>query len=194
MVRLINELSKLPTIGRKSAQRLAFHLLKSPPDYADSLATALQGLQRGVRLCAQCFYISEHELCEICRDERRDPAQVCVVEEPPDVLAFEKSGTYGGLYHVLLGRLSPLHGVTPDDLKIRELQRRIQTARTPVREIILATNPNVDGDATALYISKLVEPLGPRVTRLGLGLAIGSSLEYADELTLKKAFEGRKDF
>lgn len=192
MLRAISELSKLPTIGRKSAQRLAFHILKAPPDYADGLARALQQLKQRVRLCERCFYISESPLCAICEDSRRDPAQICVVEEPADVAAFEKSETYQGVYHVLLGHLSPLHGITPDELKIAELMSRLK-ATPPVREVILATNPNVDGDATALYLSRIIEPLGIRVTRLGLGLSIGSSLEYADELTLRKAFEGRKE-
>lgn len=192
ITRLINELSKLPTIGRKSAQRLAFHILKSPDDYAAELSRAVHDVKARVRLCRQCFYVSEEELCAICRDPRRDTSQICVVEEPADVPGFEKSGTYSGLYHVLLGHLSPLHGITPDDLKINELMARLPEGG-PVREVILATNPNVDGDATALYLARMIEPLGIRVTRLGLGLPIGGSLEYADELTLRKAFEGRKE-
>lgn len=191
--RLISELSKLPTIGRKSAQRLAFHLLKTPDEQVHALAHALEQLKSRLRLCRNCFYITENEECAICLSANRDPAQICVVEEPMDVASFEKAGSYQGLYHVLLGRLSPLHGVTPEDLKIRELIGRLQNQAQPVREVILATNPNVDGDATALYLSRLIEPLGIRVTRLGLGLPIGSSLEYADELTLRKALEGRKE-
>lgn len=191
--RLISELSKLPTIGRKSAQRLAFHFLKTSEEQVHALAHALDQLKSRLHLCKNCFYVTEEEYCAICQNPSRDPAQICVVEEPMDVAAFEKSGAYQGLYHVLLGRLSPLHGVTPDDLRIRELMARVTDSEKPVREVILATNPNVDGDATALYLSRMIEPLGVRVTRLGLGLPIGSSLEYADELTLRKAFEGRKE-
>jgi recombination protein RecR len=190
--RLISELSKLPTIGRKSAQRLAFHLLKTPEEQVHALAHALDLLKTKLRLCRNCFYITEATLCTVCENAERDNSQICVVEEPMDVAAFEKSGAYHGLYHVLLGRLSPLQGVTADDLKIRELMARVQKTEPAVREVILATNPNVDGDATALYLSRMIKPLGIRVTRLGLGLPIGSSLEYADELTLCKAFEGRK--
>lgn len=192
--RLINELSKLPTIGRKSAQRLAFHILKQPGQDAEALAEALVESRKRIGFCRQCFYIAEAELCPICRDPRRDPSQICVVEEPADVAAFERSESYEGVYHVLLGCLSPLHGVTPDDLKIRELIARIERGEPQIREVILATNPNVDGDATALYLSRLIEQRGVSVSRLGLGLSIGSALEYADELTLRKAFEGRKAF
>lgn len=190
--RLSAELSRLPTIGRKSAQRLAFHILKNDPERARALARALHELHDRVHFCSRCFFITDAELCAICTDARRDSGLVCVVEEPQDVVAFEKSGSYTGLYHVLLGRLSPLQGVTPDDLKIPELMTRLRDATSQVREVILATNPNVDGDATALYLSRLIEPLGIKVTRLGLGLSIGSALEYADELTLRKAFEGRR--
>lgn len=190
--RLISELSRLPTIGRKSAQRLAFHLLKAPDDQVRRLAGALQRMKDQVRFCRRCFYITEEELCAICRDPQRDQTQICVVEEPMDVAAFERSGSYRGLYHVLLGRLSPLHGVMPEDLRIAELMERLDSANEPPAEVILATNPNVDGDATALYLSRLIEPRGIRVTRLGLGLQVGASLEYADELTIQKAMEGRK--
>jgi len=190
---LIGELSRLPTIGRKSAQRLAFHILKSPPEQPQALARALQQLHERLKFCPKCFYITSDELCSICSDPARDASQICVVEEPQDVAAFEKPGTYKGLYHVLLGRLSPLQGVTPDDLKISELMSRIREPESRVREVILATNPNVDGDATALYLSRLIEPLGIKTTRLGLGLSIGSSIEYADELTIRKAFEGRRE-
>jgi recombination protein RecR len=191
--RLIAELSHLPTIGRKSAQRLAFHLLKAPPERCYALARALQDLRDRVRLCSRCFYVTEAEVCTICSDAGRDHSLICVVEEPVDVAAFEKSGTYGGVYHCLLGLLSPLQGVTPDDLKIEDLMKRIGHSETPVREVIIATNPNVDGDATALYLAQLIEPLGIRVTRLGLGMPIGGSLEYTDELTLRKALESRRE-
>lgn len=190
--RLINEFSRLPTIGRKSAQRLAFHLLKEPAERVHALAAAVEQMKTRVRLCERCFYVTEQPLCGICSDPGRDQNLICVVEEPSDVAAFERSGQYRGAYHVLLGHLSPLHGITPDNLKIAELISRLRNADPPVSEVILATNPNVDGDATALYLSRVIEPLGIRTTRLGLGLAIGSSLEYADELTLQKALEGRK--
>ncbi len=190
--RLIRELAKLPTIGRKSAQRLAFHLLKAPDDRARSLASALVDLRARVRFCRRCFFITDAQECVICQDERRDRTVICVVEEPLDVAAFERSGNYRGLYHVLLGRLSPLQGVTPDDLRIRELIARLDDAEPRVTEVILATNPDVDGDATALFLARQIEERGIRATRLGLGLSVGSSLEYADELTLRRALEGRR--
>lgn len=190
--RLIHELSRLPTIGRKSAQRLAFQLLKSPAEQPQRLADALQHLHERVHFCRQCFYITEADICAICRDPDRDQTQICVVEEPMDVASFERTASYRGLYHVLLGRLSPLQGVMPEDLKIDELMKRVSRPDSAVKEVILATNPNVDGDATALYLGRLLEPRGIQTTRLGLGLPIGSSLEYADELTLQKAFESRK--
>ena len=194
---LFHELSRLPTIGRKSAQRLAFHLLKASPDQSLQLAQALAGLHAGVQFCTQCFFLAEGDLCAICSDTRRDASQICVVEEPADVIAFERSGAYRGLYHVLLGRLSPLHGVMPGDLKITELLHRLEVATrsdVPVKEVILATYPSVDGDATALYLHKVIEKLGIATTRLGLGMPMGGSLEYADELTLQKALEGRRGY
>ena len=190
--RVIHELSRLPTIGRKSAQRLAFQLLKSSADQPRRLAEALNDLHTKVRFCKDCFYVTEEELCAICRSEDRDPSTICVVEEPADVVSFERTGMYRGRYHVLLGHLSPLQGVMPEDLKINELVARVSRPESPVREVILATNPNVDGDATALYLSRLLEPKGVKITRLGLGLPIGGALEYADELTLQKALETRK--
>ncbi len=190
--RLIHEFSRLPTIGRKSAQRLAFNLLKGSDEQPRRLAAALQNLHERVHFCKQCFYITEEDLCAICRDPNRDVTQICVVEEPMDVASFERTASFRGLYHVLLGRLSPLQGIMPEDLKIDELMRRIRGLNGQVQEVILATNPNVDGDATALYLSRMLEPQGIRTTRLGLGLPIGSSLEYADELTLSKALESRK--
>lgn len=191
---LIHELSRLPTVGRKSAQRLALHLLKAHEDQAQALAQALAGLHAGVQFCQQCFFLSEGELCGICGDQRRDKTVICVVEEPADVIAFERSGTFRGVYHVLLGRLSPLQGVMPDDLKIQELLNRVADAEEPVEEIILATNPSVDGDATAMYLHKVLAKYDVRTTRLGLGVPMGSSLEYADELTLQKAMEGRRGY
>jgi len=189
---LIHELSRLPTIGRKSAQRLAFTLLKGSDEQPRRLASALEHLHQRVRFCRECFYITEEDLCAICRDPNRDTSHICVVEEPMDVASFERTGSYRGLYHVLLGRLSPLQGVMPEDLRIDELMRRLARSDAPVHEVILATNPNVDGDATALYLSRMIEARGIATTRLGLGLPIGSSLEYADELTLTKALESRK--
>jgi recombination protein RecR len=190
--RVIRELSRLPTIGRRSAQRLAFHLLKSPAADAQQLAEALAALHAGVGYCPQCFYFTESGLCGICTDPTRDRRIICVVEEPQDAAALEKSGSYTGLYHILLGRLSPLQGVTPEDLRIKELMARLEAQPRAVEEVILATNPNVDGDATALYLHRLIEPTGLKVTRLGLGLSIGSSLDSSDELTLQRAFEGRR--
>ena len=190
--RVIRELSRLPTIGRRSAQRLAFHLLKSPPSDAWQLADAIAALHTGVAFCPQCFFLSEGGACAVCTDPSRDQRLICVVEEPQDAAALEKSGSYSGLYHVLMGRLSPIQGVTPEDLRIRELMARLEAQPQTVEEVILATNPNVDGDATALYLHRLIEPLGLRVTRLGLGLSTGSSLDSSDELTLQRAFEGRR--
>jgi recombination protein RecR len=193
MERVVRELSRLPTIGRKSAQRLAFHLLRQPADQAQALGAALGALHREVRFCSRCRFLAEGDLCPVCADPSRDAGVVCVVEDFQDVAALEKSRSYAGVYHVLMGRLSPLQGVTPDDLTIDALMARLRGGDPPVREVVLATNPNVDGDATALYLSGLIAPLGVKVTRLGLGLAVGSSLEYSDELTLRKAFEGRRE-
>lgn len=190
--RLIRELSRLPTIGRKSAQRLALHILKGPADQAAALADSLAQLHARVHFCSRCFYLAEGDLCAICSDPARDPNTICVVEEPQDVAALQKSGRYRGHYHVLLGSLSPLHGVMADDLKIAELLTRLSALDPARTEVILATNPDVDGDATALYLSRSIEPMGIKVTRLGLGLPIGGSLEHADELTLAQAFEGRR--
>lgn len=192
--RLIRVLSRLPTIGRKSAQRLALHLLSESTGTASELAEALARLHGSIRHCRTCFFVTDAELCAFCTDPTRDPALLCVVEDPADVLPFEKSAAYRGRYHVLHGRLSPLQGITAEDLRIAELIQRLADPESPVRELILATNPNVDGDATALYISREVSMVAPdlQVTRLGLGLQIGASLEFADELTLRKALEGRR--
>ncbi len=191
---LIHELSRLPTVGRKSAQRLALHLLKADQAQAEKLANALAGLHSGVRFCRQCFFLAESDLCAICKDVRRDPTAICVVEEPADVIAFERSAFFRGHYHVLLGRLSPLQGVMPEDLKIDELLRRVDKPGAEISEVILATNPSVDGDATALYLHKMLERRGIKTSRLGLGVPMGSSLEYIDELTLQKALEGRRGY
>lgn len=191
---LIHELSRLPTVGRKSAQRLALHLLKADDAQAGRLAQALAGLHEGVRFCSQCFFLAESDLCAICQDVRRDPSVICVVEEPADVIAFERSAFFRGHYHVLLGRLSPLQGVMPEDLKIDELLRRVDMPAAEISEVILATNPSVDGDATALYLHKMLDRRKIKTSRLGLGVPMGSSLEYIDELTLQKALEGRRGY
>jgi recombination protein RecR len=186
--KLIGEFSKLPGIGRKTAQRLAFYLLKQPREEVEALAQALVDVKEKTKLCSVCFNITETDPCPICSDVRRDHTTICVVEEPNDVLAIEKTGMYHGVYHVLGGALSPLDGVGPENLKIKELLARMTDE---VQEVILATNPNVEGEATALYIQKLVKPLGKRITRLARGIPTGSDLEFVDELTLSRALEGR---
>jgi len=191
METLIAELEKLPTIGRKSAQRLAFHLLRCERHQALSLAHAIEHMRESVRFCERCGNIAETVLCAICSDPARDRATVCVVEEVTDLVAFERPGSYRGVYHVLGGCLSPLHGVTPDKLTIEPLIERLRTGE--VRELIIATNPSVDGEATALYLAKLARPLGVRITRIGVGIPIGSSIEFADEVTVQKALEGRRE-
>lgn len=190
--RAINELSKLPTIGKKTAQRLAFHILRSPAEAAAALAEAILDLRRKLRFCKDCFNLSEDEQCPICSDPRRDCGQICVVEEPTNLLAIERTAAYRGLYHVLGGALSPLKDIGPDQLRVRELMERVQ--RGEVREIILATNPNVEGEATAVYLSRLLKPLDLQVTRLAQGLPAGGDLEFIDDLTLRQALEGRRDY
>jgi recombination protein RecR len=190
--RAIAELAKLPGIGRKTAQRLALHLLQAPRDDADALARSIVELRAQVRLCVQCFNLTDQDRCAICTDARRDATQVCVVEEPGNVLALERAGAYRGLYHVLGGALSPLRDVGPDDLRLRELMQRLEGPG--VQEVILATNPNVEGEATAVYVGRLVKPLGVRVSRLAQGLPAGGELEFTDDLTLRRAFEHRRDF
>ena len=187
---LIEELSRLPSIGRKTAQRLAFHILKLPQDEALRLATAITSVVERVRHCQQCGNISESEKCLICSDPRRAPETVCVVEQPGDVVVLEKTGSYRGLYHVLHGSLSPLDGKGPDDLNLASLLKRVQAG--VVREVIVATNPNVSGEATAMYISQLLHPLGVSVSRIARGIPMGSDLEYSDQSTLARALEGRQ--
>ena len=189
--RLVEALQRLPGIGPKTAQRLTFHLLKQPEGAVRELADALVDLKTRVVHCSRCFNVTDEDPCRICASPARDPAVVCVVEEPNDLLAMERTGEYRGRYHVLLGALSPLEGVGPDELKVRELLLRIET--DDVREVILATNPNVEGDATAIYLAKLLRPLGVRVTRIARGLPVGGDLEYADEVTLARALEGRTE-
>jgi recombination protein RecR len=184
----------MPTIGRKSAHRLAFHILKGSPDQARELGEALIHLHENVHFCKKCFYLTEGDLCSICLDGRRDQQTICVVEEPSDVATFERGGIYRGLYHVLLGHISPLRGIMPEDLKISELLNRVRSSGESISEVILAMNPNVDGDATALYLSRQLEAMGIKSTRLGLGLPMGAALEYADDLTLSKALESRKNY
>lgn len=191
MERLIAELVKLPTIGRKSAQRLAFHLLRSDKDDALGLAGAIENLREVIRFCEQCGNVAEAPVCAICNDPGRDRSVVCVVEEVTDLVAFERPATFRGLYHVLGGCLSPLHGVTPEKLTIDALVERLRDGE--VRELILATNPSVDGEATALYIARLAQPMGVRATRIGMGIPIGSTVEFADEVTVQKALEGRRE-
>ncbi len=191
IARLVEELSKLPGVGIKTAQRLAFHLLKVPLEDARSLAEAIVEAREKVTFCSRCFNFAQGELCEYCQDGRRDPTCICVVERPQDIVAVERTGEYRGLYHVLGGALSPIDGIGPEELKIRELLARVRAEE--VREVIVATNPRVEGEATAIYISDLLKPLGVRVTRLASGLPVGGDLEYADEVTLGRAFKGRHD-
>ena len=188
---LIDELSRLPGIGPKSAQRLAFYIVKAPGPDARRLAEAIIGAKEKVRFCQECFSVSEGDLCRVCRDPARDPALICVVEESKDQAAIEKAGVVRGRYHVLGGAISPLDGIGPDDLRVQELLDRV--SRNGVTEVILATNPNLEGNATAMYVAGLLKPLGVRVTRLASGLPVGGDLEYADEVTLGQALEGRRE-
>jgi recombination protein RecR len=191
--RLIDELGRLPGIGPKTAARLAFHLLREPPQQARDLADALRELTDSVVYCGRCYNIADSSPCAICRDPAREQALLCVVEEPLDVAALERTREYHGLYHVLHGTISPLHGIGPDHLRIRELVARVQAE--PVREVILATNPSLEGDATAMYVERSVRAVAPalRLTRLARGLPVGGDIEYADEITLARAFEGRSE-
>ncbi len=191
---LIEELAKLPGIGPKSAQRVAFYLLKAPTSEAKRLAGAIVEVKEKVALCRVCFNVADQELCEYCRDARRDPSVVCVVQEPPDIVAIEKTREYRGLYHVLHGAISPIEGIGPESLRIAELLDRLKKSEsgTRVSEVIVATNPNIEGEATAMYLGRLLAPLGITVTRLASGLPVGGDLEYADEVTLGRALEGRR--
>jgi recombination protein RecR len=191
IARLVKELAKLPGIGEKSAQRLAFHILKAGPAYAGDLAAAIAGVVRDVSLCSSCQTLTDLDPCPICRDERRDPRTLCVVEGVPDLLAIERTHEFRGRYHVLHGALSPLDGVGPGDLKIRELLVRLE--QSPVDEVVLATNPDVEGEATALYLTKLLKPTGIKVTRIAQGVPMGGDLEYADQVTLARALAGRRE-
>ncbi|MFG1805206.1 recombination mediator RecR [Streptomyces sp. NBC_00433] len=187
---LIDELGRLPGVGPKSAQRIAFHILQADPADVRRLAHVLAEVKAKVRFCKVCGNVAQDELCRVCRDPRRDPAVICVVEEPKDVVAIERTREFRGKYHVLGGAISPIDGVGPDDLRIAELLRRL--ADGTVTELILATDPNLEGEATATYLARTVKPMGLRVTRLASGLPVGGDLEYADEVTLGRAFEGRR--
>jgi recombination protein RecR len=187
---LINEFSKLPTIGPKTAARLVFHLLNRPRNEAQALAEAILAMKDSVRLCSICFSLTERDPCDLCTDERRDAKTMCVVAEAKDIYAIERTGAYKGRYHVLGGLISPMDGIGPSQLRVKELIERIGTEEPT--EIILATNPNAEGEATALYLSRLIQPIGVTVTRLAYGLPIGGDLDYADEITLAKALEGRR--
>lgn len=187
---LIDELGRLPGIGPKSAQRIAFHLLKIPVDDAERLARAITDAKAKVRFCERCFNVADDTLCPICADPQRDGSVICVVEESRDIVAVERTGEFRGRYHVLLGAMSPLEGIGPEQLKIRELVARLGPEQ--VDEVIICTNPNTEGEVTAMYLARLLSPIGIRVTRLASGLPVGGDLEYADELTLGRALEGRR--
>ena len=189
--RLIEALQRLPGIGPKSAQRLTFFLLKRPLDEVRELSEAVLAVKEKITYCTNCFNVTDEDPCRICADPARDDRVLCVVEEPNDLLAMERTGEFRGRYHVLLGALSPLDGIGPEDIKIRELLARLETGGTT--EVILATNPNVEGEATAIFLAKLLRPLGVRVTRIARGLPVGGDLEYADQVTLSKALEGRRE-
>ena len=191
ITRLIESFHKLPGIGPKSAQRLAYHILRAPEQEAQGLATALMDVKHRIRLCSACMNITEADPCSYCGDERRDRSIVCVVEEPLDILALERAGGFRGLYHVLHGVLNPMDGVGPEDIHIRELLLRLQDGT--VTEVIMATNPSLEGEATAMYMQRLISPLGVRVTRLARGLPSGADLEYTDDVTLARALEGRQE-
>mgnify|MGYP000122490263 CR=1 FL=1 len=209
--RLVRELSKLPGIGQKTATRLAFHVLRAPAEQARDLANALTEIKERIRLCSVCMNLTEQDPCSICQDPARDPQVVCVVAYPPDLLAIEKTGSFRGRYHVLHGVLSPLEGIGPDDLRLRELLSRLSAppampsdlslnpassgagAGSQVREVIVATSPNVEGEATAMYVARTLKPLGLKVTRIASGLPIGGDLEYADGVTIARALEVRRD-
>jgi len=191
VLRLIDELQRLPGIGPKGAQRLAFHILRTPREQADRLTDAVRAVKEQVTYCSTCSNVTDSDPCAFCRDSDRDHRLICVVEEPQNVAAIEKARDYKGTYHVLMGTLSPLQGIGPDDLKIKSLVSRIGAGG--VEEVILATNPTVEGEATAIYLARLLKPLGVRVTRIATGIPVGSDLEYTDEVTMHRALEGRRE-
>ncbi|MDR1559740.1 MAG: recombination mediator RecR [Clostridiales bacterium] len=188
---LIEEFSKLPGIGGKSAQRLAFYIINQKAERAEALASAILNAKRNVRYCSVCCTLTDSDPCGVCADYKRDPKQIMIVEDPRDMAAYERTNGFKGLYHVLHGAISPMNGVGPNELKIRELLTRLK--ETPADEIILATNPNVEGEATAMYISRLLKPLGFKVTRIAHGVPVGGDLEFVDEMTLSRALEGRRE-
>ncbi len=189
---LIQEFNKLPGIGPKSAQRIVFYLLRAGDEQSKSLAEAILSLKRKITLCSTCYNVTESDPCSICRSDKRDRSQICIVEQPQDILALEHTGIYGGMYHVLHGAISPTEGIGTDDIRARELMDRLKNG--VVKEVILGTNPNFEGEQTAMYLSHLITPLGIRVTRLARGLPFGTELEYADDVTLTRAIEGRQEF
>ena len=191
LARLIQECKRLPGIGQKSAQRIVFHLLRAPREDAESLAQAILDIKDKLGICQQCNNISDGELCLFCRDPHRDGSHLCVVEEPHNILPIETTHSFRGLYHVLHGTISPLRGIGPEQLKIKGLVDRI--GRSEVEEVILATNPTVEGEATAVYLSRLLKPLGPRITRIAMGIPVGSDLEFADEVTMSRSLENRRE-
>jgi recombination protein RecR len=188
---LVAQLAKLPGIGEKTAQRLAFHILRAPPEYARDLSRAIQELVSKVRLCTRCFALTESDLCSFCRDPRRDQRTLCVVEGVADLMAIERTHEFNGRYHVLHGVLSPLEGIGPDQLKIKELVARLHDGQ--IEEVIVATNPDVEGEATSLYLTRLLKPLGVKVSRIAQGLPMGGDLEFADQATLARALSGRRE-
>jgi recombination protein RecR len=191
LARLIQECKRLPGIGQKSAQRIAFHLLRSPREDAANLAQAVLDVKDKLGICERCNNISDSELCVFCRDPHREQTQICVVEEPHNILPIETTHTFRGVYHVLHGALSPLRGIGPEQLRIKGLVDRLRESE--IQEIILATNPTVEGEATAVYLSRLLKPLGPRITRIAMGIPVGSDLEFADEVTMSRSLENRRE-
>jgi recombination protein RecR len=191
IARLLEELERLPGIGPKSAQRVAFHILKGDDETAQRLSDAIVEVKRQIHFCSRCFNFSAQELCEYCADTTRDSSAICVVEEPRDVVAIERTGEFRGLYHVLQGAMSPIDGIGPEQLRMRELVLRLEDGS--VTELVVATNPNVEGETTALYLARLIKPLGVKVTRIASGLPVGGDLEYADEVTLGRALEARRE-
>jgi len=189
--KVIAELVRLPGIGKKTATRLAYHLLKMPEEQVKTLSGAIAELKEKIRFCSVCFNITDSEVCQICSDAGRDRKTVCVIEEPSNIVSIEQSGHYRGLYHVLLGSIAPIQGVGPEDLKVKELLARLKEGE--IAEVIIATNPNVEGEATAVYLSRLIKPLGIKVSRIAVGLPVGSDLEYTDEVTMSKALDGRHE-
>lgn len=193
LARLIEELQKLPGVGAKSAQRLAFHIIKQSPNYVKDLAGAIIEAKEQIKFCSVCSNLTSTDPCEFCQDERRDKSTICVIAEPNDLIALEKTKEYKGQYHILQGLISPMEGIGPDKLKIKELISRLGNEKEKIKEIILAINPTVEGEATTLYITKLIKPLGIKITRIAFGLPVGGDLEYADTMTLARALEGRRE-